>query len=173
MPRREKPRQEQPDNDGLDDNPAMAGAEIPRKSAPLRRGVPPPRACGRDNLPCEPTRYVPDTLSRVLPPKILIEFETHAATDFSRGNNSRNFRPREQYPISYYNELFVWNQACHRQPAHFHLIAESNTSRRTSSVFQSDGWWCSVAAVERHRPATGTEPAEPSAGAASSRRVGR
>ena len=48
--------------------------------------------------------------------------------------------PGEQYPISYYNELFVWNQACHRQPAHFHLIgAESKIGRRTPSVVQSDG----------------------------------
>jgi hypothetical protein len=60
----------------------MAGAEIPRKSAPLRRRAPPPRAY-RDNLPCKLTRYVPDPLSRVLPPKIRIEFETHAGTDLS------------------------------------------------------------------------------------------
>src|SRR5437868_827302 len=78
--------------------------------------------------------------------------------------------PREQYPISYYNELFVWNQACPGQPAHFHLIgAESNIAHRTPSVIQSDGWWYSGAADERHRPATGSVPAKPSAGTASFR----
>jgi hypothetical protein len=58
------------------------------------------------------------------------------------GNHSRNFRrccPGEQYPISYYNELFVWNQACQRQPAHFHLIgAETQIGRRTPSIVQSN-----------------------------------
>jgi hypothetical protein len=47
--------------------------------------------------------------------------------------------PGGQYPISYYNELFVWNQACHRQPAHFHLIgAETQIGRRPPSIVQSD-----------------------------------
>ena len=48
-------------------------------------------------------------------------------------------RPGEQYPISYYNELFLRNQACHRQPAHFHLIgAETQIGRRTPSIVQSN-----------------------------------
>ena len=41
------------------------------------------------------------------------------------GRHFRNFRrcrAGEQFPISYYNELFVWNQACQRKPVHFHLI---------------------------------------------------
>ena len=58
------------------------------------------------------------------------------------GRHSRNFRrhcPSEQYPISYHNELFVWNQACHRQPAHFHLIgAQTQIGRRTPSIVQSN-----------------------------------
>ena len=58
------------------------------------------------------------------------------------GKHSRNFRRRcsgEQYPLSYYNELFVWNQACQRQPAHFHLIgAETQIGRRTPSIVQSN-----------------------------------
>ena len=68
------------------------------------------------------------------------------------GKHSRNFRPcrpGEPYPISDYNELFVWNQACHRQPARFHLIgAESHIGRRTPSALQSDGWWYSGQADE-------------------------
>src|ERR1035437_5607987 len=41
----------------------------------------------------------------------------------------------ERYPVSYYNELFVWNQdsACHRQPAHFHLIGAETQTRRASA----------------------------------------
>jgi hypothetical protein len=47
--------------------------------------------------------------------------------------------PSEQYPISYYNELFVWNQAWQRQLVHFHLIgAETQIGRRTPSIVQSD-----------------------------------
>jgi hypothetical protein len=45
----------------------------------------------------------------------------------------------ERYPVSYYNELFVWNQACYRQPAHFHLIgAKTQIRHRTPSIVQSD-----------------------------------
>ena len=59
------------------------------------------------------------------------------------GKHSRNFRRScspEQYPISYYNGLFVWNQACHRQLAHFHLIGgETQIGRRAPSIVQSNG----------------------------------
>jgi hypothetical protein len=56
------------------------------------------------------------------------------------GKHSRNLRQlTQQYPISYYNELFVWNQACQRQPVHFHLIgAETQIGRRTPSIVQSN-----------------------------------
>ena len=58
MPRRERPAKSN-QNGGSDDDPAVAVAEIPRKSAPLRRRVLQPRSRGHDNLLCEPTRSGP------------------------------------------------------------------------------------------------------------------
>ena len=107
MPRREKPAKSN-QNGGSDDDPAVAVAEIPRKSAPLRRRVLQPRSRGHDNLLCEPTRSGPrsalmgssakDT-NRISDASIVRVHGSLGLQTPVNGNNSRNFRSRSKNEI--------------------------------------------------------------------------
>jgi hypothetical protein len=79
----------------------------------------------------------------------------------------------KQCPISYYNELLEWNQACLQTTRPFPLDRRRVEERPHDALIQPGGRLQTAAADERHRPATGAGAAEPRAGAASSRRVGR
>jgi len=82
MPLREEPTKSSLHNDAGDDDYTMA-----RRNSetfwPLCRRLPRPPSRGRDHSLCKPTLSGPRSCSRVLPPKIQIEFETHAGRDFS------------------------------------------------------------------------------------------
>ena len=107
MPRRERPAKSN-QNGGSDDDPAVVVAEIPRKSAPLRRRVLQPRSRGHDNLVCEPTRSGPrsalmgssakDT-NRISDASIVRVHGSLGLQTPVNGNNSRNFRPRSKNEI--------------------------------------------------------------------------
>ena len=108
VPLRGKARQEQPHNYGPEDDPAMAGAEIPRLSAPSAA------QCTSDVLRARQTPMQADTFRSQVslsgsPPKMQIEFETMLAQTSVRQIFSDFVSSSAPNHISSEASLTAWN----------------------------------------------------------------